>query len=172
VLHTLLRIGPPSVAPLINTMQYAGGSVSEAAGSALHQFGAIEELSRKVLADPRLTPEQKTETLTLIYHVLLARPRQTLNDHLQSLGHYYLNDESVQVQAGARAILIDLDRRALVRPSYEARHPDRQDLLRPSRGRSASDPPETLLRALENPMASKSGTHARWRKWMFPFGRM
>ena len=138
VLSALARIGIPALLPLLHTIRYAGGSTRTDALHILGQLGDGTTLPRRVLAESRLPPAARAETLeaVLTYYDLPAPA--------VFCGHF-LRDESAAVRAGAQAVLFELERRVLVRPCDGAML-YRENLLRPAAPGPDTTPHDTLLR--------------------------
>jgi HEAT repeat protein len=143
VLETLAKIGAPAVAALIRTARYGKGQVQEDAFRVLGKIGGPHTLPRKVIAETRLTPQQRLEILKflLAYHKLPS---------VRSFCQQALHEPNAAVKEGAYALLAELDRKILVRPSGPEGRESERELLRAAQNAGGAEAPHTLLRASES----------------------
>lgn len=151
--HALGKIGTPAVPALIEALKDSDPYVRGYAAEALGEIGDATTLPRKVLAEQRLTPQYRVETLSALRRVRYNDHRHILRYRIPDVKAYcqqQLEDEDPAVREGAEAVLAWLhDSSHLLRASQRDTTTESQELLRAEQSGTTATQPETLLRAAD-----------------------
>jgi len=106
--EALVKIGPAAVEPLCNMLRDKNKNVRTEAAVTLDEIGAAEPLPRKVLAEARLTPQQRFKGLEALQQVRYKDRWRVLRYSLpdiQEYCHEMLGNGDAAVREGAQAVL-------------------------------------------------------------------
>jgi HEAT repeat protein len=154
--QVLGNVGAPAVRLLVQALNDGNGAVRASAARALMDIGDAQTLPRKVLADPRLSARRKARALEVLrrvdYHdeaIVLRYPLPEIPLFCDQM----LADTDAAVQAGARAVLGELQQRTLLRPSQRDEDSEEEELLRAAQSAGNGERPDTLLRSTNTPLS-------------------
>jgi len=164
-----------AVEPLCKALGDEDSMVRVFAAMSLEQIGDAVTLPRKVLAETRLTPQQRLRGLEALRHVRYVRYRDISRvlhyplPHIRGFCQMMQQDDDNAVREGAQAVLAFLDASSiLLRPSRPDETTEQEELLRGVAPSGSSVVPEEMLRPLEEgtvPALSprkRRGLLARW----------
>jgi HEAT repeat protein len=152
--QVLGNVGAPAVRLLAHALHDSNGAVRACAARALMDIGDARTLPRKVLADTRLSARRKARALELLRRVDYRDEDIALRYPLPEIPHYceqMLTDTDPAVQEGARAVLMELQQRTLLRPSQRDEDSEEDELLRAAQSAGNGERPDTLLRSAHSP---------------------
>jgi hypothetical protein len=156
--YALGKIGDVSAVPaLIATRKDNDSSVRQIAARALGKIGDAVTLPRKILADTRFSVQERISLLEMLRNVYFNDSFTTLRykfPDTRTLCQMVLEQDDIDVKAGAQQVLNLLDGNILLRASQRATT-EAQELLRGASPTEVTTDPNELLRASD---ASKDNT--------------
>lgn len=170
----LAAIGAPVVSPLLQAAKE--GAVSEYAIGILGRLGDSQRLPRRILAEKRLSAEERIRALQALRGTYYAHAGKTVRYQFPetlALCRTALTEEDVAVREGAQTVLRWLEGdRLLVHASHPEPATAPQQLLRASGSEAPEPHPETLLRGSAEPggQVEPSAAPHSFRGWLRRIG--
>jgi len=162
------NIGDASAVPALNeALKGEDWSVRRDAARALYQIGNAVILPRKILADARLSAQERINILDKLRRVRYKDYKHILSYNLpdtRTLCQTVLNEEDIAARTGAQAVLNHLN---LLRASDAPT----DTLLRAHEGNMPEAQPETLLRASKESEKNAVPSVSQPTLWQRLFGK-
>ena len=178
-LGALCRIGTPVVPALIEAVKDVDKGTRFGAAIVLENIGDSDTLPRKILAESRLSTQERINVLERLrrvrcnihYHVHNVTLRYTFPE-TRALCQMVLNEKDTKAREGAQAALNWLNGdHDLLRPMQRDTTTEVQTLLRPLQSGSPETLPETLLRVGDEPEKDVKPAPIRPTFWQRLFGK-
>jgi len=145
------------------------------AAHVLEQIGDSTTLPRKILAERRLSAQERIAALDDLRKVRCQLGDITFRYTFaatRALCKTVLEEEDEAARAGAQTVLNWLDGdRHLLQSSQRSTEPDAQELLRAARSATSEPSSETLLRGADAPEENADPSPARRLGWEWVFGK-